>query len=105
MVPAVAAWELEAWWYLFPDTVGDTRATWRAPTQHVGRDTGMVESPKEKLQRDVRPAGMTRATPFVTYSEAGSEAIARVIVDGGHLQRPRATSMIWSAFVADVNTL
>ena len=105
VVPAVAAWEVEAWWYLFPDAVGATRATWRAPTQHVGRDTGLVESPKEKLKRDVRPPAASRAAAFTTYAEADSEAIARAIVDGGHLRRPGGTSTSWTAFVAAVDTI
>ena len=105
VVPAVAAWEVEAWWYLFPDAVATTRATWRAPTQHVGRDTGLVVSPKESLKRDVRPAGGRRTAAFVTYAEADSEAIARAIVDGGHLRRPRGTSTSWEAFVAAVGAI
>lgn len=60
VVPAVAAWEIEAWWYLFPRAVAQTHPTWRVPDQHVGRDTGRITSPNEKLKRDVRTSGADR---------------------------------------------
>lgn len=103
IVPAVPAWEIEAWWYLFPDAVATTHPTWRRLDQHVGRDTGKIISPKERLRRDVRPSG--RGPSASTYEEKHSEMIARAIVDGGYLHSPSGTSVSWTAFVAAVKTI
>lgn len=105
VLPAVAAWEVEAWWYLFPDAVAATHSSWRAPTQHVGRDTGMIRDPKKTLRRDVRPTGQRVPPSFRTYKESDCTAIARAIVDGGHLPNPKGTSTSWTAFVTAVRAM
>lgn len=105
VVPAVAAWEVEAWWYLFPDAVAATHSSWQAPTQHVGRDTGKIRDPKKKLKGDVRPAGRRLPASFATYEEKHSEAIARAIVAGGHLHHPKGTSTSWTSFVTAVTAI
>lgn len=105
VVPAVAAWEIEAWWYLFPVAIAAARSSWQAPTRHVGGDTGRIESPKEKLKKDVRPAGQSSRIRFTTYEESDSEAIALKVVEGGHLHSPSGTSTSWTAFVAAAKTI
>lgn len=48
---ALAAWETEAWLLLFPDAFPRVHPGWRLPAALTGRDTGMIASPKEALQR------------------------------------------------------
>ena len=100
VVAAVAAWEIEAWWYLFPRAVVEAHPTWQLPDRYVGRDTGRIMSPKEKLKRDVRPPG--RGPAASTYEERHSESIARAVVEGEHLNDPAGTSASWSAFIIAV---
>ncbi|MFC7480142.1 hypothetical protein ACFQX7_08995 [Luedemannella flava] len=53
----VPAWEMEAWWFLFPDAVAALRSSWRKPDDYLNKDVGKVANAKEKLKSAVRPAG------------------------------------------------
>ncbi len=107
VVAAVAAREVESWWFLFPDAVGAVRSTWQSPRQYVGRDAGLIVDPKKESKRAVRPAGLpARAgAAFRTHQEEGSEDVARRIVEGDWLRRPLGTSQSWSAFVEAVEAV
>ena len=75
------AWEMEAWWFQWPDAVQATNPSWRRPDRYVGRDVGRVRNAKERLKAEVVPNGLTkraRAT-FRTYSASDAPAIARSV--------------------------
>lgn len=55
VLAAVPAWEMETWWFLFPDAVQAVRPSWRRPDQYARRDIGKVRNAKEELQRAVTP--------------------------------------------------
>ncbi|MFI7521361.1 hypothetical protein [Micromonospora globbae] len=100
----VPAWEIEAWWFLFPQAVQQTRSTWRSLGQYAGRDVGQIRNAKQELQRALRPSG---AKPtFQSYTEADSVLIAEKIVATGALSRPPAAkSRSWQTFVDTVAAL
>lgn len=74
-VPATPAWEIEAWWMLFPQALAATRGCWR--TVDYGRsNVGMIENAKERLTRDLRP----RQGKCRDYTESDSISVANVIL-------------------------
>lgn len=105
VVAAVPAWEMESWWFLFPDAVGAVSESWRCPDQHVNRDVGKMHNAKEELARSIRPTGLPRTARFREYRESDAVDIARKIVEMGLIHQPRARSASWTSFVDQVREL
>ncbi|MFI7080331.1 hypothetical protein ACIBO1_23805 [Micromonospora sp. NPDC049903] len=100
----VPAWEMESWWFLFPDAVQQVRPSWQPPRQYAGRDVGKIRNAKEELKKAVRPPGA--AAKFQTYVEADSVQIAEKIAGSAELSRPSfARSGSWQAFLETVARL
>lgn len=98
----VPAWELEAWWFLFPSAVAALHRSWRAPDQYRGKNVGKIQNAKERLRQCVRPAS-TRSATFRSYVESDSVLIAQKIVELGLLAPPwYANSASWLAFLEKV---
>jgi hypothetical protein len=97
----VPAWELEAWWFLWPDAVAATHPTWRKPDDYVGRRVGLVQNAKEEFARCVSPRGRRDARRRVRpYSEADSVLIARKVRELGIADSPSAESASYDRFRA-----
>lgn len=103
IVVAAPAWELETWWFLFPDAVAAVCAAWVAPRKFSGKDVGRVRQSKEELARCVRPGGR-RPGSFREYREEDGERIARNAVRMGLLDKPDASSASWKRFVDQIVT-
>jgi hypothetical protein len=84
----VPAWEIEAWWFLWPDLVGLCSRRWIEP--RVGTRPGRITDAKEKLKRAVRPSGLTakQRARFPDYRESDSIKIAETIRDTRSANRP-----------------
>lgn len=95
---------IEAWWLLFPDALPLVRASWRAPSEYVGRDTGRLAQAKKALREAVRPKGKVPGN-FPDYSENDSPAIARAIVSSGRVASPQGRSLSWAVFVEKVEAI
>lgn len=88
-VPSIGvtpAWEIEAWWMVFPEAVAKVCDGWRAPDDWIGRDTGVVENAKEALAKAVQPRAVGKKARPRAYRESDSITIAQNIVAGGLLQ-------------------
>jgi hypothetical protein len=102
-IAATPAWEIEAWWLLWPEVVAGLVADWRTVSEAVGREVGLIESPKEFLRArlvnhlDARTRSRTRL-----YREADGPEIARRVREGGLVASPRGISRSWDAFRARV---
>lgn len=98
------AWELEAWWFQWPEAVRASNPSWRTPDDYLGRNVGKVRNPKERLQRAVMPTGMTGAQKanFRSYRESDSPRIARLVRQRGEATTPQAQSDSYEWFVSRV---
>jgi len=85
----VPAWELETWWFLFPNAVAALHQSWRQPDQYLGKDLGKIRDAKERLRQCVRPPGK-RSNAFRSYVESDSVLIAKKVVELGLLAPPWA---------------
>lgn len=72
------AWEIEAWWLVFPEAVAPIVEGWREPNDWIGKDVGTVENAKQALTKALRPRGKQRKTR--DYHEADSLEIAHNVV-------------------------
>jgi hypothetical protein len=102
-VPAYAvtpAWELETWWFLWPEAVRATNPSWRAPTDYVGRNVGRVQNAKERLKAAVVPRGLNQRerARFRTYTVADSPRIARSVRERDEADSPQASSRSYECF-------
>jgi hypothetical protein len=84
-VAVTPAWEMEAWWLVFPEAVGKVVHGWREPIDWLGKDIGRVEHAKEKLASAVQPRPPRKAPPRA-YHERDSVTIAQNIVTGDLLR-------------------
>lgn len=98
------AWELEAWWFQWPEAVRASNPSWRSPDDYLGRNVGKVRNAKERLQRAVVPKGMAGAQKanFRSYRESDSPRIAQLVRQRGEAKTPQAQSESYHWFVSRV---
>ena len=92
-VPAVPAWEMEAWWYQWPDAVLAVNSKWRHPNRQ-GRHVGKLERAKERLVQDLRPKKQRTRD----YEESDSPEIAKHVREQGTVDTLAARSDSWTRF-------
>lgn len=92
-IPATPAWEIESWWYLWPDSVHAYHPTWRK-LRRAGTRVGLLENAKERLIRDLRP-GNARTRDYV---ESDSIGIAEQVKRSGGAASLAARSDSFSDF-------
>ena len=99
------AWEMEAWWFLWPEAVKAANPSWRAPDDHVGKNVGMLVNAKEELARRVVPPKTKPGRGgFIGYRESDAPRIAAKVVELGLLHQTRATSRSYDRFVRSAAT-
>lgn len=71
-VAATPAFEMESWWFLWPDALAATRPCWNRikPRSNVGA----FKDAKQELCRSLQPKGKSRTCP--DYTESDSRRIA-----------------------------
>ena len=103
-IAAVPAWEIEAWWLLWPDQTGAVRKSWRTPDDYVGKQVGTIQDAKEVLTRLLRPPKYNKNN-FPDYVESDSVLIARRVRGEGVAQSPRADSMSYDRFRSSISAV
>ncbi|WP_156359148.1 hypothetical protein [Sphingomonas sp. Leaf242] len=92
-IAAAPAWEMEAWWMLFPEALRAVRKCW-AEVDFGGRNVGTITDAKEVLRRALRPSVGANKCP--DYAESDSVRIAEEIGrlglgrDDGRLKRSKS---------------
>lgn len=95
VVPATPAWEMEAWFFLWPDAVVAVNHRWRRPAMS-GRAVGLIRDAKEAFRRALRPrAG---GSPPRDYEESDAPKIAQKVRELGLVDAPDAVSDSFTAF-------
>ncbi len=102
----VPAWELEAWWFMWPEAVQAVRPkSWRTPDDHLGKRVGLIRNAKEELRKRVIPKNLKpeKRKGFPDYEESDSPAIARHVRERGLVRKPGAASDSYSRFLSSVD--
>ena len=79
-IAVTPAWEMEAWWFLWPDAVVAVNSGWQRPSMS-GRQVGLIRDAKEELRRALRPANKGKRTR--DYEESDGPKIARKVRELG----------------------
>lgn len=96
-VPIVAvapAWEIEAWWFLWPDAVVAVNPQWARPARS-GTRVGLLENAKEQLRRAVRGRGKK---PPRDFEPSDGPAVAGKVRELGLIDAPDAISDSFGRF-------
>jgi len=96
-IAATPAWEMEAWWYLWPEAVRRTNSKW-APLTRKGNH-GYLENAKETLKRDLR------AKEARDYEESDARKISFYVRELGLIGTQQGSSKSFEAFAQDVAQL
>ncbi len=102
LVTATPAFELEAWWYLWPDAVARVRSCWRKLDPR-GKNCGHIENVKQKLIKDLRPRGSARSCP--EYVESNGVTIALHVQEQKSTDKFAAISESFNAFREQIRQL
>lgn len=97
VVPATPAWEMETWWFLWPEAAQALVPSWRKPDKYLGKNVGLIPNAKEVYRKATSPSG-SRASNRV-YRESDSPLLAAKVVQMGLLHKPKALSASYSDFV------
>jgi hypothetical protein len=101
----VPAWEIEAWWFMWPDVVANCNVKWRQPKSTP--QPGLITDAKEVLSRAVRPPGLPvrERRTFPNYRESDSIRIAEAIRAASRADEPKpGTSASYDRFRASVRS-
>ena len=103
-IAATPAWDIEAWWMLFPQSLQMTRPCW-ASVDYGGRDVGRIERSKDVLRRQLRPVGTRARATCPDYVESDSINIAANIRANDLHTQPRGISRSFQRFTEKIRTL
>lgn len=96
------AWEIEAWWFLWPTEVVGHNPSWQTPDKYLGQDVGRIKDAKEVLRQLLRPPRSTGR--FRDYQELDSPGIAMRVRDSGKCDTPEALSQSYDRFRQSVRS-
>lgn len=80
----VPAWEIEAWWLLWPEVFPDVNRNWALPKKYETCGTGSITNAKEHLKQELRKGNAGKHD----YRESDSLAIARRVKTRGLANAP-----------------
>jgi hypothetical protein len=100
-IAAVPAFEIEAWWYLWPEALMQVNRHWRHPNR-AGEEVGRLQNAKEYLRRELRPRGGIRTRD---YCESDSPKIASIIRERNIIDRQAAISRSFVAFAQKLRSV
>lgn len=102
VIAAAPAWEIEAWWYLWPDAVATVSPKWRR-LKRTGTQIGMLRNIKEVLRRELRPSD--RSIRVRDYVESDSIAIARAVRELNLVDTRNAQSRSFDTFAMKIRAV
>jgi hypothetical protein len=91
---AVCAWELEAWFFLWPAAIDATRNAWSVPQSLRGRDVGQLTDPKALMREQVLKTG---SKPQLAFQEKHAPEVAAQIAT--RLPERQGKSLSFDRFV------
>lgn len=91
VIPATPAWEMEAWWFLWPEAVAAVHQKW-TQLRRFGNH-GMLKDAKEVLRRDLRNKTTRRE-----YEESDAGKIAEKVRTLNIVERQQGTCTSFTEF-------
>jgi hypothetical protein len=95
------AWEIEAWWFMWPSAVRAYQSSWNIPRRYSGTSVGLIVNAKEEFRRATRAAGKRKTRE---YRESDSPPLAKKVREMGLARTPEAKSLSYERFVGSVDS-
>ncbi|MGC8475982.1 MAG: hypothetical protein ACP5NP_06485 [Acetobacteraceae bacterium] len=102
VIAVVPAWEMEAWWFLWPEQVAKHRSGWRPLRLRVGQRVDRIRDAKEELRRALRPKHHARVPDYV---ESDGPRIAALVREAGTARAPRGIAIAYQRLIAALDAL
>ncbi len=102
VVAAAAAWEIEAWWFLWPNAALAVNSKWRHPDPPQ-TEVGRIDNAKETFTRALRPR--VKGQRPRDYTESDSPKIAAQVRALGIVDCRNAVSASFDRFAQGVRAL
>jgi len=102
IIAAVPAYEIEAWWFLWPEAVAKHRPGWDKLQDRTGQRVDMIVDAKKSLQRALRRPDNKK---IPEYSESDGLHIVRHAVKLGILKAPKGVAVSYMRYVQDIESL
>jgi hypothetical protein len=103
-IAAIPAWEIEAWWMLFPAAIAATRPCW-AKVDYANRHVGSIANAKEVLRRDLRPKSSRARDTCPDFAESDGIRIALKIREMSLQGQPCGKSGSFERFARKIRDL
>ena len=97
VIPVVPAWEMEAWWFLWPEQVAAHRPSWRKLPPHDRRRVDRIPDAKEALQQALRPKSRAHVPG---YAESDGPRIAARVREAGTARSTRGIAVAYQRLIA-----
>ncbi|GAB3138279.1 hypothetical protein FLX08_08945 [Microbispora hainanensis] len=91
----LAAWETEAWMFLFPKALKAFVSSWEVPSKYLGRDTGKIHDPKKVLMNEIGNSSRR-------YRESDAPGVLEKAVSLGSLRELSGSNRSWSDLCVNV---
>lgn len=102
VIPVVPAWEMEAWWFLWPDQVAAHRRSWRKLPPLDNPRVDRIANAKEALKDALRP----RSRKYVpVFAESDGPRIAALVREAGTARAPRGVAVAYQRLMAALDAL
>lgn len=102
VIPVVCAWEMEAWWFLWPDQVAAHRTSWRRLPPRDRQRVDRISGAKEELRRALRSKGHAQVPDF---AESDGPRIAARVRQAGTARAPRGVAISYQRLIAALDAL
>lgn len=102
VVVTTPAWEMEAWWLMWPEQVAKHRRSWKKLPDRTGRRVDRIVDAKEVLKKELVPH---RNAKIPTYSETDSPLIAGLIRTDGVIRSPKGEAVAFKRFLIALDAI
>lgn len=102
VIAAAPAFEMEAWWYQWPEAVAAVCKSW-STLKRAGTEVGSITNVKETLRRDLRPKH--KKTQVRDYCESDGPTIARKVKELDLIDKRSAKSKSFDDFDTKIGQL
>lgn len=102
VIPVVCAWEMEAWWFLWPEQVAAHRPSWRRLPVHDNQRVDRIGDAKETLKRALRPKTHRHIPDF---TESDGPRIAARVREARAARSPRGVAVAYQRLIAALDAL
>ena len=102
VVVTVPAWEMEAWWLLWPEQISKHRPSWKKLKDRSGKRVDRIVNAKEALRQELMPK---KDSKIPQYSESDAPYIAAQIRKDGVVRSPKGRAVAFERLIHQIDQI